>query len=228
MRQVVWELRTVLEKSRVRPPFVLVAHSAGGVLARLYASTYPSQVVGMVLVESGTETGNIVFKDGKSVNLIDTATGRSIPPIKTANPVRNSDITGNIRAQIEASARQMVSHATAPPYDKLPADAQRMRAWAFAQVKHWATNDNPFEGDELAALLKQRTDEKYPLGDMPLVVLSRGQDVDDAHTRNQTELVGLSRIGKQIIAQRSGHEIMITEPGLVAMAIRDMLPAMRK
>jgi len=142
--------------------------------------------------------------------------------------VRDSDITGNIRAQIEASARQMVPHATAPPYDKLPADAQRMRTWAFAQVKQWATNDNPFEGEELAALLKQRTDEKYPLGDMPLVVLSRGQDVDDAHTRNQTGLVGLSRVGKQIIAQRSGHEIMITEPGLVVRAIRDMMPAMRK
>jgi hypothetical protein len=61
----------------------------------------------MVLVESGTETGNIVFRDGKSVNLIDTATGRSIPPIKTANPLRDSDITGNIRAQIEASAREV-------------------------------------------------------------------------------------------------------------------------
>ena len=103
-----------------------------------------------------------------------------------------------------------------------------MRTWAFSQVKHWATNDNPFDGDELAALLKQRTDEKYPLGNMPLVVLSRGQSADDAHSRNQTELVGLSSVGKQIIALRSGHEIMITEPDLVVTAIRDVLAAMRK
>ena len=228
MRQTVWELHTLLEKAGVRPPYVLVGHSHGGTLARLYAFTYPSEVVGMVLVESGNEKGGVVFRNGKTVRLIETATGRPIPPIKTSEPLHETELTGNIRSQIEAAAREMAPHATEPPYNKLPADAQRMRAWSFSQLKHWATNDNPFEGEELVALLKKRTEEKHLLGDMPLIVLSRGQEIDDEHSRNQAELVSLSRRGRQVIARRSGHEIMITEPDLVVTAIRDTLGATRR
>jgi pimeloyl-ACP methyl ester carboxylesterase len=228
MRQTVWELHTLLEKAGVRPLYVFVGHSYGGTLARLYAFTYPSEVVGMVLLDSGHEKGAAIMRNGKMVRVIDTATGMPIPPVKTSEPLRESDLSGNIRSQIEAAARQMAPHATEPPYNKLPADAQRMRAWSFLQVKHWASNDNPFEGDELAALLKKRTDEKHPLGDMPLIVLSRGQDLDDEHGRNQTELVSLSRRGRQVIARHSVHEIMITEPDLVVTAIRNTLAAARR
>src|SRR6202011_3609510 len=48
LRQVVWELHTLLEKAGVPPPYVLVGHSYGGILARLYAFTYPSELGGIV------------------------------------------------------------------------------------------------------------------------------------------------------------------------------------
>ncbi len=232
MRQVAWELHTLLEKAGVRPPYVFVGHSAGGILARLYTITYPSEIGGMVLVDSGAERGVAVLKNGQMVRLVDTATGKPVPAVKTTNPLRESDITGNIRSQIEAAARQMAPHATEPPYDKLPADAQRMRAWAFSQVKQWATNDNPFEAEELAALLAELGRKEHPLGDMPLIVLSRGtpehtgaegRATEDEHNRNQAELVALSSAGKQVVARHSGHEIMITEPELVVTAIRNVV-----
>jgi hypothetical protein len=191
----------------------------------------------MVLVDSGAEKGVAVFKNGQMVRLVETATGRPIPPIKTSNPLRESDLPENIRLQIETAAKQMVTHATEPPHNKLPVDAQRMRRWSFSQVKHWATNDNPFEGEELAALLAQQSKNKHPFGNMPLIVLSRGisetegpdaQAEEDEHNRNQVKLVGLSTVGKQIIARHSGHEIMITEPDLVVSAIRDILAAIRR
>src|SRR6266702_6080953 len=57
LHQIVWELHTLLDKAGVKPPFVLVGHSYGGWLVRLYASTYPADVAGngagMVLVEAG-------------------------------------------------------------------------------------------------------------------------------------------------------------------------------
>jgi hypothetical protein len=130
----------------------------------------------------------------------------------------------------------MAPHANDPPHNKLPGDAQRMRAWAFAQVKHWATNDNPFEGDELAALLARQGKQDHPLSDTPLIVLSRGilehndpegRATEDEHTRNQAALVALSSVGKQIIARHSGHEILISEPDLVVTAIRDVVAAVR-
>lgn len=235
LHQIVWELHTLLGKAGVHPIYVFVGHSYGGILARLYALTYPSEIGGMVLVDSGAEKGVAVFRNGQMVRLVETATGRPIPPIKTSNPLRESDLAGDIRIQIETAAQQMAPHATEHPYDKLPTDAQRMRRWSFSQVKHWATNDNPFEGEELAALLAQQSKNKHPFGNMPLVVLSRGisetggpDAQEDEHNRNQAELVGLSTVGKQIIARHSGHEIMITEPDLVVSAIRDILAAIRR
>lgn len=49
------DLHVLLANAKVSGPYVLVAHSLGGILARLYASYYPAEVVGMVLVDSAHE-----------------------------------------------------------------------------------------------------------------------------------------------------------------------------
>ena len=50
---IVAELHELLAAAHVAGPYVLVAHSLGGLFARLYASTYPDEVAGMVLVDAG-------------------------------------------------------------------------------------------------------------------------------------------------------------------------------
>jgi pimeloyl-ACP methyl ester carboxylesterase len=49
------ELHDLLQAAAVPGPYVLAAHSLGGLFARLYASTYPDEVVGMVLVDAYSE-----------------------------------------------------------------------------------------------------------------------------------------------------------------------------
>ncbi len=49
------DLHALLETADVPGPYVLVGHSYGGMLMRLYASTYPDEVVGMVLVDAFSE-----------------------------------------------------------------------------------------------------------------------------------------------------------------------------
>jgi pimeloyl-ACP methyl ester carboxylesterase len=51
----VHDLHALLQAAMVPGPYVLVGHSYGGMFARLYASTYPSEVVGMVLVDAFSE-----------------------------------------------------------------------------------------------------------------------------------------------------------------------------
>jgi len=46
------DLHALLRRAGVRAPLVIVGHSAGGTVARLYASTYPDEVRGMVLVDA--------------------------------------------------------------------------------------------------------------------------------------------------------------------------------
>lgn len=48
----VGDVHAMLRAANIPGPYVLVAHSAGGLIDRLYASTYPEEVVGMVLVDS--------------------------------------------------------------------------------------------------------------------------------------------------------------------------------
>ena len=54
-RGLVSDLHALLETAHVSGPYVFAAHSFGGIFARLYASTYPNEVVGMVLVDALSE-----------------------------------------------------------------------------------------------------------------------------------------------------------------------------
>src|SRR5262245_15192603 len=50
--RLVAELHAALEHAGIRPPYVLVGHSYGGLLARLFTDRYPDEVAGAVLIES--------------------------------------------------------------------------------------------------------------------------------------------------------------------------------
>jgi len=49
------DLHRLLRAAHVHGPYVLVAHSFGGLIARLYSSTYPKEVAGLVLIDSPSE-----------------------------------------------------------------------------------------------------------------------------------------------------------------------------
>jgi pimeloyl-ACP methyl ester carboxylesterase len=51
----VTDLHALLTAAKVPTPYVLVAHSWGGLIARLYAVSYPNEVCGLVLVDTLTE-----------------------------------------------------------------------------------------------------------------------------------------------------------------------------
>jgi hypothetical protein len=73
---------------------------------------------------------------------------------------------------MKAGGQRSIAKANEPPRDKLPAEAQRMRVWAIGRWQHAAAAVNPFEVEEFAILRTQREKSPYPLGDMPLIVLT--------------------------------------------------------
>jgi pimeloyl-ACP methyl ester carboxylesterase len=54
-QQGVADLHALLNAAKEPKPYVLVGHSWGGLIARLFASTYPDEVVGLVLVDPASE-----------------------------------------------------------------------------------------------------------------------------------------------------------------------------
>ena len=60
--EAVADLHTLLHAAGVPGPYVLVGHSLGGLFVRLYASTYPEDVVGLILVDPYSERLETLFK----------------------------------------------------------------------------------------------------------------------------------------------------------------------
>jgi pimeloyl-ACP methyl ester carboxylesterase len=237
MHQIVYELHTLLDKAGEHPSYVLVGHSYGGWLVRLYQSMYPSDVAGMVLVEAGADNPLRMLGDGRVVHASDLATGRPVPPVKTANPLRESDIPAAALSQMKAGANEAAAHANPGSRSKLPPEAQRMRAWALSRWQHAAAAVNPVENEELMGLRAERLKSEHSLGDLPLVVLTRGiaeEDGPDAgtleeeHRKDHAVLAALSRKGEQVIAKNSGHHIQLDEPELVTATIRRVVAAARR
>ena len=236
-RQIVFELHTLLAKGDVKSPLVLVGHSYGGWLVRLYTSTYPADVAGMVLVEAGADDPWRMVGNGKTVHSSELVKGVPIPSVQAANPLRLADIPPQALRQMQAAAQQATAHANEPPREKLPPDAQRMRQWALARVEHVAAAVNPLEIEELAALRAERLRSQHALDDRPLIVLTRGvaeengpnaRALEQEHRQDHAAIATMSRRGKLVVAAHSGHHIQIDEPELVIQAIRDVLAALRQ
>ncbi|MEK4245199.1 alpha/beta hydrolase [Psychrobacillus sp. FSL K6-2684] len=56
--QMIENLRCLLRKLDIKPPYIMVGHSFGGINVRLYASKYPQEVVGIILLDSVHEDQN--------------------------------------------------------------------------------------------------------------------------------------------------------------------------
>jgi pimeloyl-ACP methyl ester carboxylesterase len=238
MNQIVYELHTLLGKAGIGAPYVLVGHSYGGWLVRLYAEKYPSDVAGMVLLEGGFDNPWRMV-NGKLVRAEHLATGKPIPPVKTSGPLTEGDIPPDAMKQMKAGAAGLVRGANNSPRDNLPTEAQRMRTWVLSRWQHLAAAVNPVEAEELALLRAERAKGGHPLGDMPLIVVTRGLPDEDGPGGKVVELErrknehrelaeSLSRNGRQIIADRSGHHVQLEQPEVAVSSVRDVIATMRK
>ncbi|WP_340021960.1 alpha/beta hydrolase [Paenibacillus sp. FSL K6-1096] len=59
---LVEELSGLLQKLNILPPYILVGHSFGGLVARLFAARYPELVLGMVLIDAAVEYKELAYE----------------------------------------------------------------------------------------------------------------------------------------------------------------------
>jgi pimeloyl-ACP methyl ester carboxylesterase len=184
---VVDELRALLSERGLRPPYVLVGHSLGGLYMQYFARAFPDDVAGLVLVDS---THWEHFE------------------------------------RIRRAAPSLVTKAS-------PEQSRRMPEMVRRET----------QGVELSG---REVQESTPLRDMPLIVLSAGQQPETtlppqlgSQVRRrrglrqefwlglQRELAAQSPSSRHIIVQGSGHFIQIDKPQVVTEAIRDVVVAAR-
>lgn len=133
-KQIATELKTALQKAGVKPPYVLVGHSFGGVYVRVFADMYPKDVIGMVLIDPSQEA----FNDWTKTNLRDRRKEEEGRIAKASEGVRAESESietsyGQARtAKISPSIQ--VTLITAVQDEGMPAEARKM--W-IQKHKEW-------------------------------------------------------------------------------------------
>lgn len=241
MRQDAFELHTLLKAAKIKGPYVLVGHSLGGLLTRVYADTYPSEVAGIVLVDSTHEDTTLFFQ-GKPVRMRQLARKVSVPPVQT---MKTSPPKPATREQIEQFENQLKK--SGPPklgttFQKLPASNQAMRVWALSQPPRTSGSEG-FLAEELQSMYDARAKQSFPLGDRPLIVLipkfeygktpfelseEEWKKIVDEKRQQKLEFTNLSHNSKLITAETTSHHIQIEQPQLVIEAIHAVFEAAKQ
>jgi pimeloyl-ACP methyl ester carboxylesterase len=242
MRQIAYELHTVLQEAGEKGPYVLVGQSLGGLLIRVYASQYPKEVAGMVLVDS-THEDTVLMMNGRFQRMRELSQGRPIPPIRTTITTAEKELSPEERQNVENSLKQIGPPKISSPYNRLPAELQAARLWVMAQPRHRTADSYPYLSEELAEIYAARQKQEYPLGDAPLAVLlqkpgigdpppgiaaDQWQRVNEEKRQQKMEFTRLSRNSKLIVAEKSGHHIQLDKPTVVNSAIQQVVEAAQR
>ena len=212
--QIADELHTLLVNAGIQGPYVLVGHSAAGKHVRLFANRYPQAVVGMVLIDARHESVD-ANRSPEALAAEHTQQRRFQRTIWAAARI------GLVRAFWAAAwpqvfpATQNLSTETRAEIGVLQARSQQVKT--VLREDALLTHDN--------AQLSSATS----LGDVPLMVLAAGQNVehDPLWLPAQQQLAGLSSNAKLIVVEGSSHYIHWDQPMLVAGAIRQVVEAAR-
>ena len=201
------ELHRLLHTAGVPGPYVLAGHSLGGLPVRVFAHAYAAEVAGVVLIDS------MHPRQAKP-----SAAARSPQPAAPASRL----------SLFTLPARISVLRLLAGPLDLKggfsPEVANAYVAYTVTPRHLQTTLD---EGRGMPDSLAQAS-AITSLGAVPLIVLSRGQDQEQAWQEMQTDLLTLSSNSQQLIADGSGHTIHLDQPAAAVKAIVTMVEHIRR
>jgi pimeloyl-ACP methyl ester carboxylesterase len=198
-QDAVRDLHALLAAAKERGAYVLVGHSFGGLVARLYASTYPEEVAGMVLVDPASEAFQAALKRMKAYDIWKaTRTGGRLS-LATDQLARYPELE---RLDYDRSFAQL--RAAAPlrpmPLVLLSSDHSIQKAL-----------------EPLIAAGKLPPGIPADFGTISDKAWKEGQDHDSQLVPNITHITKTD----------SGHNIQLEQPRLVIDAIRKVVEAVR-
>jgi pimeloyl-ACP methyl ester carboxylesterase len=179
------DAQRLIKAAHLRGPFVLVGHSTGGLIDRLFTATHPGEVAGLVQVDALSE-----FLQGP------------LDPTQLAayDELNNGPLPGLRYPDLE----------------------QILFRPSFAEMRTAA--------------------KQHPLADIPLTVISRGREfklpeglpgglttaiVEKAWNESQDKLAKLTPDAVHVIAEKSEHYIMFSQPELIIEQVRRVVEAVR-
>lgn len=198
-QDMVEDLHKLVVAEDFRRPLVLVGHSIGGLLVRLYAKRYPDDVAGVVLVDATPES--VAFGPG-------------------AVESRQS-----IVAQIDGA---LADGKEGEPVTALPPGTPAEVQMAFTPAILRALKQE-YQAIERAPAAMRQPAGYGTLGQTPLAIIRRGKtslppSTDDVEWRKAQEgMRSLSAHSFIVVAEHSGHVIPFEQPQIVADTVKRIL-----
>jgi pimeloyl-ACP methyl ester carboxylesterase len=221
------ELHAMLEYAGIKPPYVLVGHSFGGLVMRRFALLYPGEVSGMILVDPMRveEWPPLDASKQAQINRGMRLTGYAIPiascglaRLAVTSLLCRSGKISNFLAGVAGSGGQHVLGRIKSEVGKMPSEVWPIVAAHWSRPSYYAGMCRHVEAVPDSVREMNDTD---PIRGIPVTLLTPG---------NASPLCkdGLNCIGdnvQQVIAPYSAHWIHLDEPDLVIDTIREMVLA---
>ena len=227
------ELRVLLDRGGVAPPFVLVGHSFGGLVMRIFAARYRNEVSGLVLVDPAhpedwvTPAPKEQIKIDRGIKLCRSgAMAARFGAARLVSGLVTLGLFGVARGLATVVSRGGLSRedeGVLAPFWKLPPETRKPLRQFWTQEKFFAAL-----GSQIASISTSAAETLAAsaggYGDLPLVTIS-STDPGDYRLRQQEALARLSHRGRHVVASNSGHWIPLDQPQVVIDAIREVLNA---
>jgi pimeloyl-ACP methyl ester carboxylesterase len=105
-RDLVSDLHALLQTAHVSAPYVFAAHSFGGMFARLYASTYPNEVVGMVLIDALSEKVRTGLTREQWKLYVDFGFAKPTPGLEKYKDIETLDVNASLDQMEKAGSTE--------------------------------------------------------------------------------------------------------------------------
>ena len=200
------ELRCVLAAAGIAPPYLVVGHSMGGVIARRFAARYAADMAAMVLVDSSHEDQARRWGASWRLRTVQLMLRRHAHPLG----LRRLTASAGLAPRLDADLARMV-----------PAEHRAAARAITLSSRHRRAHTR-----ELRLLLSLSDGQPPNLGSLPLTVLTAASE-DDQWTSMQAELAATSTQSRHVTADQAGHYIHQDDPALVINTIRDLVTVTR-
>jgi pimeloyl-ACP methyl ester carboxylesterase len=224
--QILSELDAIVRATTI--PCVIVGHSFGGLIARLYALRFPDNVAGLVLVDPAL-MGEWAQPTEKRLQML--ARGVSLAR-RGAMLCRLGVVRFALRTLVSGSRwlPQMVNRASsgrgASTTERLVGEVRKLppELWPAIQ-SHWSRPEcfeSMAQHLEALPVVARAAASAGSLGDLPLIVIS-GAHCGPEALEEHRNLARLSSRGKHVVARSGGHWVLLDEPGTVVRAVREVV-----
>jgi pimeloyl-ACP methyl ester carboxylesterase len=229
VRNDVDDIHRALQTAHIKPPYLLVGHSLGGMAVRVFADRYRDEVVGMVIV------------DGSHEDQVSRAKARAALEAKEMPALAQHDAPAGPDCVEAAKSGAIPKDSPAyapcvgemyPGVDHAISDATFAAMATLKSQKAHVSEEANFSTVSADQTRATRRD----FGDMPIIVLTHAprpapagipQAMQDRRTmvweQLHNEVAGMSRHGVNWIVPRSSHAMNYDRPEIVIDAIEQAL-----